>query len=183
MNGSIVGHFGEERTKLPFLLLGLACLFAMKLLYAIATLNDLTFLLAPVSMLVGLSQNAPSWFQADQGYIFPTLNIIVDASCAGGNFMILSFAVLGYVCWNELTPPKLSLYLLPVLLISSWLIAIVANVSRINVILMTRAFGDVHPWVVSDAFHELQGAFVYLTMLVLIFILTRYAIRKLKHTP
>lgn len=168
----------RRRVHRLFLLSGGGLLLILKALYAMASLEQLRFLLAPVSAILGSLHHAPYVFVPDAGYRFPSLHMVIDASCAGGNFMLLCVAVTGLACYQDFKPKHYRWWVIPTLLLIGWLLAIVANVARINLILVTREFSTQFFWIKSVRFHEAQGIVVYLITLMAAFLFTRFLIRR-----
>src|SRR5688572_29565404 len=67
--------------------------FAMKWLHTQSDTQDLVFILYPVQAAVQLAFNTYSTFDA-AGFHFEELGIVIDKSCSGANFFILSFSLL-----------------------------------------------------------------------------------------
>jgi exosortase K len=71
----------------------IATLFILlKQLYTFADNESLKFLLVPTNKLVALFQGSSYSYSAN-GYYHESLNILINKSCSGFNFMILSFLV------------------------------------------------------------------------------------------
>src|SRR5688500_18802497 len=71
-----------------------ALIFMMKYLHAKAGTKELMFILQPTSFAVQVFQNASSEFVPEKGFVFRDMNVVIDKSCAGGNFLMLCFSVL-----------------------------------------------------------------------------------------
>jgi len=126
-----------------------------------ATADDLLFLLMPTDVLVSATLGQTGVWQVGEGYLHQSHNMIINASCAGFNFLILSFLMLGWILlnrWNNWWPILAALVL-------AWPLTILANTSRILTITL---LADTSPNGLSaGAWHELQGAFVYFSILVI----------------
>ncbi|OWP62979.1 exosortase K [Hymenobacter amundsenii] len=146
---------------LPYLLLLMAYAVA-KLAYAAAETNDVLGLLAPTNKLVELLLASTSQFVVGHGYVHPVLGIVIDKSCAGGNFGLLSGLLLSAAYLHGRGPrPAVAL---PLLLLLSYLLTLLVNAARIA---GAVRLGQLLPPALTPAWlHEAQGALVYLFFLV-----------------
>src|SRR5690349_15620554 len=100
----------EIRTWSMVLVAG-ALVFIIKYLHARASTEDLLFILQPTSFAVQVFQKASAAFIPERGYVFRDLNIVIDKSCAGGNFFMLCFSVLIISVISNLSKEKLRWFL------------------------------------------------------------------------
>ena len=133
------------------------------------------FLITPVKTFVELQSGADSIFLDGCSYYFPDLQIVIDKSCSGANFLILSFLLLFYhilmLCQNY----WLRIVILPLIMGLAYLFTITVNTSRIVIsILLNEVFHGTASW-----FHEFQGAFIYLSFFILLFLLTKFLENKI----
>ena len=139
-----------------------AVFLAAKLLYAHATTANVQFLLAPTNAVVGLMLNSTSEFVAARGYMHAGLHIVIDKSCAGGNFWLLSWLLLaGTYLWQRGRRPAGALLGLVGVCFG---LTLLVNAARIvGAVWLNRLLpaGVVPEWL-----HEAQGALVYLFFLV-----------------
>jgi len=124
-----------------------------------ADAETLRFLLAPTDTAVGFFSGSASVWHPEMGYHHPALNMAIDASCAGFNFLLITFLLLAYLLLRRFV----RWWAIPLALVFAWPVTIVANSSRILTILLT---GDAPRGISSGVWHEGQGAFVYLFVLV-----------------
>ncbi|TXF90803.1 exosortase K [Neolewinella aurantiaca] len=125
-----------------------------------ADAEALRFLLAPTDTLVGLATGSTGNWRAGEGYLHAGPHFIIDASCAGFNFLLIGFLLLAYLLLRRFT----AWWTIPVALIAAWPLTILANTSRILTIL---TLGPAPLGIKDTAWHEGQGAFVYLSVLVI----------------
>lgn len=146
---------------LPFLLL-LAAYAAAKLYYAAADTTDVRWLLAPTNALVELLLSSAAEFVPGRGYVHPALRIVIDKSCAGGNFGLLSALVLTITyLWQRGPRPALAL---PALLLLAYPLTLLVNAARIAGAVRLNQL--LPPALNPSWLHEAQGALVYLFFLV-----------------
>ena len=156
---------------------GVAVAFgAAKLAYAHASAADVRFLLAPTNALVEVMLSSTSAFVAGHGFVHPGLGIVIDKSCAGGNFWLLSWAVLAVTYLRE--RGRFPAMALPALVGLSFGLTLLVNAARI--VGAVRLGQVLPPALVPAWLHEAEGALVYLFFLVaahfgLLYLLTIYS--------
>lgn len=145
---------------MKYLSLALAFCF-LKWWHQTANAEDLLFLLAPTDYLVSAVIGESGVWQVGEGYLHQQHRMMINASCAGFNFFLLSFLTLGWLLlnrWKAWWPIAAALVLaLP--------LTILANTSRILTISLLSATQPVG--LSAGVWHELQGAFVYFSILVI----------------
>lgn len=155
--------------KAFFLFVGLLFV-ALKFGYRQADLQDLWLFLQPTSYLVALASSSNSVFISGEGFMNHDLGILIDKSCAGFNFFALCFVMLSFLAYQLVSTLYRSVFFIPALLLLSYLLTLFVNTTRIlfssflhqaklNIITSPP------PWL-----HEAEGAFVYLSSLVLIYL-------------
>lgn len=123
-----------------------------------ANAETLRFLLAPTDTAVSAATGKPGIWQPELGYYHPALNMAIDASCAGFNFLLITFLLLTYLLLQRYD----RWWAIPLALLAAWPVTLAANTSRILTILLT---GDAPRGFSAGIWHEGQGAFVYLFVL------------------
>jgi len=101
------------------------------------------------------------------GYHHPSLNMAIDASCAGFNFLLITFLLLAYLLLQRFDRWW------------AWPVTLLANTSRILTILLTGAAPN---GISAGVWHEGQGAFVYLFVLTGAGLLLSYWLNPAKKT-
>ena len=134
--------------------------------FTVAGNDNLAFLLKPASKLTGLLTGAQAVYIADAGYFYDKLNIVIDKSCSGFNFWILSFVLFAYLIVKHFDKPLYKTLAVPASLICAYLLTIFANASRIfaSVIVQrhTRDFLPNQQYLI----HEAIGIITYLSLLI-----------------
>lgn len=152
------------RTHLLFVL---ALFSAAKLWLRTADATDLRWLLWPVDLLVsGATGSYGTWVPAS-GYRHADLNVVIDASCAGGNFACITFLLLAYLLlrWRS------AWWLIPVAALLAVPLTVLANTARILTLLRV---GDAPGFVDAGVWHQGWGAFVYCCVLLLTGLVLHY---------
>lgn len=147
---------------------GILLFVLLKVAYTQMSVNDLLVILAPTAKTVAFLTNSKEVFLGGLGYFYPGLNILIERSCSGFNFLILSFIIGHFTVVNHFESNKLKwLLILPVFFLA-WALTLVANTSRIIVSIflstMTKPPTEVAKWI-----HEAEGTFVYLSFLILFY--------------
>src|ERR1044071_7299112 len=73
----------------------LACAWGLKWFYSSATVDQLRWILWPTTKLVELVTGAQFAFESRAGYMNIEHTFLIAASCAGVNFLITAFVMLG----------------------------------------------------------------------------------------
>lgn len=147
----------------PLFTAALAVFLIAKLLYVHASTADVRFLLAPTNALVSLLLNSASEFEPARGYVHAGLRIVIDKSCAGGNFWLLSWLLFTFDYLHQSIRPPRAAVLLALPAASLGLTVLVNTARIVGAVAVAQAwpFGAPPAWL-----HEAQGALVYLFFLV-----------------
>ena len=155
-----------DRQRLKTFLVGgslLGAAFALKWWYRTATLDDLDLLLSPVARMVALLGNSPYEFVSGKGYYFPHLNMVIDRSCSGTNFMVIATAAFAFIVLKNRNGgcmrPLVAMLMLPV----AYALTLLTNTGRILCMVTLQRIGHAP----SDLVHEVIGAAIFLTALIL----------------
>ncbi len=135
-----------------------------KYVYTLLTVDELTFLIAPVQLIVGLFTKTKGEFIVGYGYYFSYLNIVIERSCAGFNLWIISFICLSILVLKHRVKPYQKLTGFALAVIISYLLTLLANTSRILILINLKAFAKIS-WI-----HEGVGVFSNLTLLAVSYI-------------
>lgn len=146
----------------------------MKTLYSNAELQHLTFLLAPSSEIVATFTGTHSTFFPEQGYFNEQLNILINKSCSGFNFWSICF-LMSYCLLAKPDHPWLrNASLLPLILAITYLFTILVNSTRILFSLLLHSSTS-NPLVADMPWsHQAEGAFIYLSYLVIAYLSIEY---------
>ncbi|MEP2448595.1 MAG: exosortase K [Balneola sp.] len=112
-----------------FIAVGLFIL--LKFGFTLADNNDLIFLLKPTDKLVELLTGSYSIYLPVSGYYHEHLDIIIDKSCSGFNFWVLSFLLFTYLTLKHVDNTLSRILTIPTALIGAYLLTIFVNTSRI----------------------------------------------------
>lgn len=170
---------GKE-TKMKYLTLALFGI--LKLFYINATNSSLLIILRPINKIICLFTNTIAIYTPETGYLNKSLNIIINKSCSGFNFMLLLFAIISFKLLKLFKTTLQGTAAISLFLAISYLVTIFVNTSRILLSLKTRhLFTELN--ITLPQLHLIEGIFVYLFFLTSIYLILDKIIykRMLKH--
>lgn len=162
----------------PFHLIALGLFIALKFFFTIASNDHLFFLLKPTDALVGVMLGSQSVYSSDAGYFHENFNILIDRSCSGYNFWILSFLVFTYLFVKYSEDLKHRILSIPLALMAGYALAIFSNTSRIFVSIIIQKKVDFIDDSHHDLLHQVIGITTNLTFLMLAYILTENILKR-----
>lgn len=135
--------------------------------------EDVLFLLKPINKLVNIATGSNSFFQAETGYINENLNIIINKTCSGFNFLMIVFLMLTFLMVKYFRKIQFQIFIIPVALVFSYVFTILVNVSRILLsVLLNDNFKNT-----SIYLHQFEGTFMYLSCLMLLYLTADYLLK------
>lgn len=152
------------------LLVGL-CALALKLYYSTASADELRWILAPTTVLVELLSGKRFEFESYSGYLSNDRSFVIAVPCAGVNFLITAFLMIGLRrLWRERFQP-VSWRFIPLAAALAYVATLIANTVRICLALEMRARDVEVSWLTNNQLHRLEGIVVYFGFLLLLFML------------
>lgn len=159
-------------------LIALLVFVVLKIIFKYANTEQLEFLLKPTNKIVEIITNSNSEYVFKKGFYHESLNIIIDKSCSGFNFWLISFLMLSFLLLQNFINKKMRLIVLPLALSLAYFITILVNSSRILIAVFAQnTFIKMHAdysWL-----HQAEGSFVYLFSLVLVYLTTELLLKKI----
>jgi exosortase K len=151
----------------------------MKFWYSSVSSDSLIFLLWPTNTIAELITNSDGIYLQGTGYYHDALNIVINKSCSGFNFMALCFLMISFL--GKKFVYKRPLILLPLSLILAYPLTLFANSSRILLSILLESITletDKPVW-----FHQAEGIFIYLFFLVIIYFVVEFFLtnQKFRH--
>ena len=148
------------------------CALALKSYYSTATPDQLRWILAPTTTLVEWLSGRSFEFESYTGYMSSDHTFVIAAPCAGANFLITAFLMLGLRrLWRDRFQPA-SWTFLPAVAVVAYLVTIIANTVRICVALELQRHAIEISWLSANQLHRLEGIVIYFGFLLLLFMLT-----------
>jgi exosortase K len=150
----------------------LLCALALKFYYSNATADELLWILAPTTAFVELLSGRSFAFESYTGYMSSDHRFVIAVPCAGVNFLITAFLMLGLRrLWRERFQ-TVSWTFLPITAALAYVATLITNTTRICIALeMQRREVDVD-WLSGNQLHRVEGIVVYFGFLLLLFMLT-----------
>jgi exosortase K len=143
---------------------------ALKQFYALASANQLRWILAPTTFLVELVTGSRFAFESHAGYLSNDGSFVIAASCAGVNFLITAFLMLALrKLWHEQSTAWISVLLAALL---AYTTTLVANTVRISTAMSLRHSALDIGGFSRNQLHRGEGIVVYFGFLLLLFLLT-----------
>ncbi len=141
----------------------------LKLYYSTASVNGLSWVLAPTASLVEIVTGETFQFESYAGYMNGDHSFLIAASCSGVNFLITAFLMLSMVkLWKERTVDS-GWAIIPATFGAAYLTTIVANTVRIAVAIRLHRMGPGMIWINPEQMHRIEGIFIYFGFLILLF--------------
>jgi len=89
-----VSNHRQQLTRNLFYVFFIVAFLVLKYFHKFSTTEDLLFLLKPINQIIEFFLGAQSLTLDDGAFLFPELEVIIDKSCSGFNFFILSFLMI-----------------------------------------------------------------------------------------
>lgn len=151
------------------LLFVLLCALGLKYHYSTASPDDLRWILAPTTLLVESVSGKSFAFESYTGYMSSDRTFVIAAPCAGVNFMITAWLMLGFTrLWRERFRGT-DWHFMPLAAAGAYLATLVANAVRIVVALEMRTVES--SWLTANQLHRVEGIVVYFGFLLLLFVI------------
>ena len=147
----------------------LACVFALKLFYSTANVNELRWILAPTAALVELFTGTSFAFEPYAGYMSEDRSFLIASSCAGVNFLITAFLMLSGRRLLSARSGHRGWAFIPTTVVVAYLVTLLANTTRICLALWLQPAQGVVSRLDPDQVHRFEGIVVYFIFLVLLF--------------
>jgi len=148
------------------------CALALKLYYSTATPDELRWILAPTTALVELLQGRSFTFESYTGYMSSDHRFVIAVSCAGVNFLLTAFLMLGLRrLWRDRFE-TVSWSFLPVTAVVAYVTTLIANAVRICIALEIQRHELQVDGLTGNQLHRLEGIVVYFAFLLLLFVFT-----------
>jgi len=150
----------------------LLCALALKFYYSNATANELRWILAPTTALVELLSGRSFAFESYTGYMSSDHRFVIAVPCAGVNFLITAFLMLGLRrLWRDRLQ-GISWTFLPLTAALAYVATLIANTTRICVALEIQRRSFEVNGLSGNQLHRLEGIVVYFGFLLLLFVLS-----------
>ena len=157
--------------NIPYYLSASVIFILLKFLFSHMSSDELLFLLQPTNYIVEVMSNTESQYVSQQGFYNNRLNILINKSCSGFNFLLMCYLMLIFLIVGKLKNRLHKTISLPILLLLSYLLTLFSNSSRIMMSIMVRDIRLEFSIINTSWLHQLQGSFVYLFFLIIIYLM------------
>ena len=164
----------------PFYLTAVILFIVLKFCFTLTTNNDLAFLLTTTDKCLGVLTGFHSLLTSD-GYYYEQLNILLDKSCSGFNFWILSFLVFSYLTLKSVDKTVHKILMIPATLLGAYLLTIFVNTSRIFASIIVQNQTKNFLATQQHLVHEAVGVVTNLSFLILAYCLIEKMTIKAQH--
>ncbi|QHI36383.1 hypothetical protein IMCC3317_17450 [Kordia antarctica] len=144
----------------------LGLILSLKAMYSVATLAVLKWFMYPMIPLISFFTKTSFEWIPDVGFSSPT-GIVIEKSCAGGNFFIICFA---FLCFKLCTFQTIKNTVLRIIFlgICSYFIMIFANTARIISAMKLAEWNWTHEFIDPKNAHLALGSILYIFILLTI---------------
>jgi len=158
----------------PYYLIAIGLFIFLKFCFKLADNDSLAFLLFPTDKFVGLLTSSKSVYFSDKGYYHERLNILIEKSCSGFNFMLLCFSMLSFLVLKYANKPLHKALIIPAVLVLAYILTIFVNASRIvaSIIIQNQVVNFL-PQRSHSSLHESIGVTTNLLFLIFIYFLMK----------
>jgi exosortase K len=143
-------------------------LWALKRHYAQASVEGLAFILAPTAKLVELVSGVHFEFEPGSGYLSREHLFALAKPCAGVNFMVAAWGMLGFVLSRRARNLTTSARTFFASLALSYLAAVLVNAVRVLIAMPLAAHPFVSHFWTAARVHRVEGIVVYFGGLALL---------------
>ncbi len=139
--------------------------------------EQLSFLLFPVASIVEKVFNSSFYYQEAIGFVYESMSIVINKSCSGGTFLMICFCMLSFSFAGRIKKIKDKYLLVIGFLLLSYVLTILANVSRIIIAIQMLSFKVSQNAQIERVLHQGVGVLVYCVYLWGIYIVLSKLIR------
>ena len=149
----------------------LLCALVLKSYYSTATADELRWILAPTTAMVEMLSGRSFAFESYTGYMSSDHTFVIAVPCAGVNFLLTAFLMIGLRrLWRDRFQ-AVSWRFLPIAALIAYVAALIANTTRICVALEMQRRAVEFSWLTGNQLHRIEGIVIYFGFLLLLFML------------
>ncbi|AXT50921.1 exosortase K [Aquimarina sp. BL5] len=166
--------------NLPYYIFGIFLFLVFKLGFKYASHEELIFLIKPTDTLINSLTGSTSVYIENDGYYNNHLDILIDKSCAGFNFWILSFLMIMFLLLKYTNSHFKKIVSILIALIFAFFLTITVNTSRIFVSIVTQNKLSSLSNIETSVIHESIGILINLSFLIITYLILEKIIIKYK---
>ncbi|WP_366893997.1 exosortase K [uncultured Aquimarina sp.] len=167
--------------NVPYYILGIFLFLVFKLGFKYANHEDLIFLIKPTDTLISSLTGSTSVYIENEGYYNNHLDILIDKSCAGFNFWVLSFLMIMFLLLKYAKSHLQRIASIPVALLFTFVLTIIVNTSRIYVLIVAQNRLSSLLSIETTVIHESIGILINLSFLIITYLMLEKIIIKYKN--
>lgn len=149
----------------------LLCALALKSYYSTATADELRWILAPTTALVEMLSGRSFAFESYTGYMSSDRTFVIAVPCAGVNFLLTAFLMIGLRRLWRARFEGVSWRFLPIAALIAYVATLIANTTRICIALEMQRRAVEVSWLTGNQLHRVEGIVIYFGFLLLLFML------------
>jgi exosortase K len=165
------------KTKLGVSVVLALTAYGLKLHYADATTDALSWILTPSAHLVRLVTGVAFTAVPGEGYFSAERMFLIEKACAGVNFMIAAFALVAFALLHRAHTIRGGAAIVGISLAASYLAALVVNTVRIVIAMWLAAHPSGWSSLSAPDIHRLEGITVYFGGLWMLYALVQWTDR------
>ncbi len=160
----------KTTNNLVYYIIGILIFIGLKFTYTYANNNHVLLLTSPTDKMISLITYSFSTYSESTGFYHEKLNMVIDKSCSGFNFWMLSFILFFFSSLKFVKHHYLKFLTLLLSLLLAYIVTLFVNTSRILVSLFIEHSTQFkHAWL-----HQAEGVFIYLSFLIIFYMLLNY---------
>lgn len=167
------------KTRIAVVAAAVVVAWALKRHYAVASADDLWWILTPTAQLAGVITATPFEMQPGEGYLSRERMFLIEKSCAGVNFLIAAFGMLMFALFHRVASPLSAARLLGASLVAAYSAGVIVNSARIAIAMWLAAHQVARSTISAADLHRIEGIAVYFGGLVLLYELTQRVDRRM----
>jgi exosortase K len=150
----------------------------LKYHYSVANADELSYVLSPTATVVEWITGATMVAEAGAGYLSQELSILIAPSCAGVNFLVMAWCMLGLGFVRQVSAPCAKLAWLVLSAALAYATTVMVNAIRIVVGAVLQSVPPAWALLPPEQVHRVEGVVVYLTALLVLFSLATSVVRR-----
>ncbi|MFD1000295.1 exosortase K [Ohtaekwangia kribbensis] len=142
----------------------------LKILFTAISSSEFTLMLNPANAMLEYIFDTRS-VHTHSGFYFPDLNITLNHTFSGENYLILVFCILSLTAPYHVFKPWQSVLVYIGILVTSFMLTLIISALRIISALPVLRIQDSMPWLNSFWMQRVEGGIIYFSALLLVYLL------------
>jgi exosortase K len=146
----------------------------LKILFTAISSSEFTLMLNPANAMLEYIFDTRS-VHTHSGFYFPDLNITLNRTFSGENYLILVFCILSLTAPYHVFKPWQSVLVYIGILVTSFMLTLIISALRIISALPVLRIQNSMPWLNSFWMQRVEGGIIYFSALLLVYLLFKNA--------